>query len=44
MFTLLTRDEFREQGFERDNHTCVWCKQTNVKLDFHHLIELASHL
>lgn len=39
MTKLLSRDEFRELGFERDNHTCVWCKATNVKLDFHHSVE-----
>ena len=34
---LLTRDEFREGVFERDNHTCVFC--SNPAVDAHHIIE-----
>lgn len=37
MSTLLTRDEFREAVFARDNHTCVFCSASAV--DAHHLIE-----
>jgi len=39
---LLTRDEFRNKVFERDNHRCVICGATEsdtVKLDAHHIIE-----
>lgn len=34
---LLSRDEFREKVFERDNYTCLVCDQPAV--DAHHLIE-----
>jgi len=34
---LLTRDEFREQTFARDNHTCVFCSRPAV--DAHHILE-----
>jgi hypothetical protein len=34
---LLTRDQFREQVFARDGHTCVFCDQKAV--DSHHIIE-----
>ena len=34
---LLSRDEFRELVFERDNHTCVFCEEPAV--DAHHIIE-----
>jgi len=34
---LLTRDQFREQVFSRDNHTCVFCD--NPAVDAHHIIE-----
>lgn len=34
---LLTRDEFREQTFERDNHKCVFCGEPAQ--DAHHIIE-----
>ena len=37
MDKLLTRDEFREQVFKRDNYTCVFCK--NAAQDAHHIIE-----
>jgi len=37
MFKLLTRDEFREQTFERDNHKCVFCGEPAI--DAHHIIE-----
>jgi hypothetical protein len=41
---LLTRDEFREGVFKRDNHKCVFCGKTaeqtpEGKLDAHHIIE-----
>lgn len=36
-FKLLTRDEFREGVFSRDNHLCVMCKAPAV--DAHHIIE-----
>ena len=39
MYKLLTRDEFRESVFKRDNYTCVVCKAKDVKLDAHHIIE-----
>ena len=35
--TLLTRDEFREGVFKRDNHACVICGADAV--DAHHIIE-----
>lgn len=34
---LLSRDEFREQTFARDNYTCVFCDKPAV--DAHHIIE-----
>jgi hypothetical protein len=34
---LLTRDEFREQTFARDNHKCVFCGEPAV--DAHHILE-----
>lgn len=37
MNKLLTRDEFREQTFARDNHKCVFCG--NPAQDAHHIIE-----
>jgi len=41
---LLSRDEFREGVFARDNHKCVFCKRTAAetpekKLDAHHILE-----
>ena len=41
---LLTRDEFREGVFARDQHKCVFCRKTaeqtpEGKLDAHHIIE-----
>jgi hypothetical protein len=41
---LLTRDEFREGVFARDNHRCVFCGKTaeetpEGKLDAHHILE-----
>ncbi len=38
MEKLLSRDEFREQVFSRDNHMCVVCGNKE-KLDAHHIIE-----
>lgn len=35
---LLTRDQFREAVFERDNNQCVICGETE-KLDAHHILE-----
>jgi hypothetical protein len=37
MERLLTRDEFREGVFERDNHKCVICGATAQ--DAHHILE-----
>ena len=37
MEKLLTRDNFREMGFARDNHKCVICGE--VAVDFHHLFD-----
>jgi regulator of protease activity HflC (stomatin/prohibitin superfamily) len=37
MPNLLSRDNFRNGVFERDNHTCVWCGVPAV--DAHHIIE-----
>jgi len=34
---LLTRDQFRETVFERDNHTCVVCP--NKAVDAHHIVD-----
>lgn len=34
---LLTRDQFREKVFARDNHKCVFCD--NKAVDAHHIIE-----
>jgi hypothetical protein len=39
MSKLLTRQEFRESVFERDNHKCVVCGISDVKLDAHHILE-----
>jgi hypothetical protein len=41
---LLTRDQFREGVFARDDHRCVVCKRTaeqtpEGKLDAHHIVE-----
>lgn len=38
-FKLLSRDNFRESVFLRDNHTCISCKAKNTKLDAHHIFE-----
>jgi hypothetical protein len=35
---LLTRTEFREKVFERDNHRCIICGQSG-KVDAHHIME-----
>lgn len=37
MNILLTRDDFRNAVFERDNHQCVICKEPAV--DAHHILE-----
>jgi len=37
MEKLLTRDEFREKTFDRDNHKCVVCGEQAI--DAHHIIE-----
>src|SRR5208282_5686520 len=37
MSKLLSRDEFREGVFKRDDHKCVVCKKPAV--DAHHIIE-----
>lgn len=37
MERLLTRDDFRESVFKRDNHTCVLCGKPAV--DAHHILE-----
>ena len=37
MNTLLTRDQFREAVFARDNNVCVFCEKTAV--DAHHILE-----
>ena len=37
MDELLTRDEFRQQVFERDNHQCVMCDKQGK--DAHHILE-----
>lgn len=34
---LLTRDDFREQTFTRDNHRCVFCGEPAI--DAHHILE-----
>ena len=34
---LLTRDNFRDSVFERDNHKCVFCNEKAV--DAHHILE-----
>ena len=41
---LLTRDQFREGVFARDNHKCIFCGKTAAetpegKLDAHHVLE-----
>lgn len=43
-FILLSRDDFREGVFARDNHKCVFCGKTaeetpEGKLDAHHILE-----
>jgi hypothetical protein len=37
MYTLLTRDQFREAVFKRDGYKCVVCKKDAV--DAHHILE-----
>lgn len=37
MFKLLSRDQFREKVFQRDNYKCVFCE--NPAKDAHHIIE-----
>lgn len=37
MRILLTRDDFREFVFKRDNHKCVVCGEPAV--DAHHILE-----
>ena len=37
MKTLMTRDDFRNSVFERDNHLCVICGAPAV--DAHHILE-----
>lgn len=37
MFKLLTRDQFRDLVFKRDNYLCVVCKQPAI--DAHHIYE-----
>jgi predicted restriction endonuclease len=37
MEKLMTRDEFRNAVFERDNHRCVICNEQAV--DAHHIME-----
>lgn len=39
MSKLLTRDEFRESVFVRDNHSCVICGRSDLPIDAHHIIE-----
>ena len=36
---LLTRDEFREAVFQRDQHRCVVCGLRGAHMDAHHLLE-----
>lgn len=36
---LLTRDEFREAVFARDDHKCVICGERYLNIDAHHIIE-----
>tara|TARA_B100000700_G_scaffold178953_1_gene197631 strand:- start:21334 stop:21732 length:399 start_codon:yes stop_codon:yes gene_type:complete len=35
--TLLSREEFKQQVFDRDNHTCVFCDKPAV--DAHHILD-----
>ena len=35
--TLLSREAFKNACFERDNHTCIFCKEPSQ--DAHHIIE-----
>ena len=37
-FKLLSRDNFRELVFKRDNYKCIICDEVN-NLDAHHIIE-----
>ena len=37
-FKLLSRDDFREGVFKRDNYQCLFCRETQ-NLDAHHIIE-----
>lgn len=39
MQKLLSRNEFREQVFKRDNHHCIFCSDT--KISAHHIIDRA---
>lgn len=39
MHILLSREEFRNGVFQRDNHKCVVCGSANVRLDAHHILE-----
>jgi hypothetical protein len=39
MAVLLARDEFRNAVFERDEHRCVICGESNPPLDAHHIME-----
>jgi hypothetical protein len=34
---LLTREEFKEQVFARDHHTCIFCNKAAI--DAHHIID-----
>lgn len=34
---LLTREQFREQSFKRDMHTCIFC--SSKKISCHHIID-----
>lgn len=34
-YGLLTREEFKEQVFARDNYTCIFCNKAAV--DAHHI-------
>lgn len=38
-FKLLSREDFRDSVFKRDNFSCIFCKKSNVKLDAHHIFE-----
>lgn len=39
---LLTRDQFREGVFARDNYKCVFCDKPAV--DAHHILERDSYI